>query len=78
MSVFDRKKRIRARFHLIDPHPQFELPTVEGLFVGFDRALNEYRVGVPRVITAVGADARELDCKVQRLPRERVAWWEEL
>jgi hypothetical protein len=70
------RARKRVRMHLVDESPRVALPSVEGVLLGFDHALKEYRLGVPELLFAAGGNADKLDAKELRLPRERVAFYE--
>ena len=67
------RRRRRVVFHLLDDR----LPRVEGVLLGRDRGLGEYRIAVPELqfspeaVKTPLAEAREL-----RIPRERVAFYE--
>lgn len=67
------KRRRRVVMHLLDDR----LPRVEGILVGRDRVLGEYRIAVPELqfnadaVKTPLSEAREL-----RIPRERVAFYE--
>lgn len=64
--------------HLLDA-PGVALPTVEGVLVGFDRVRNEYRLGVPSLTWAAGANPDHLEeARELRIPRERVVFYEEV
>lgn len=69
--------RKRVRLHLADPHPGADLPSVEGILVGYDRGLREYRIVDPELLVAAGAEpARLADARELRVPRDRVAFYE--
>jgi hypothetical protein len=71
-----RRKR-RVRVHLADPHPQVDLPTVEGILVS--KLFDEYVIAVPSLVLAANAPLAELaDAKELRIPRARVAFYEVL
>lgn len=70
-----RKKRVRL--HLVDPGPGGALPSIEGVLVGYDALLREYRVAVPELLFAAGAEpVRPEDARELRVARERVAFYE--
>ena len=63
------------RMHLVDS-PGVALPSVEGVLVGYDHGINEYRLAVPELLFAAGAKPDKLDTKELRIARERVAFYE--
>lgn len=69
-----RRKR-RVRMHLAESHPGVSLPSVEGLLIGKG---HEYRLAVPRLLIAEGANPAELESREVVIPRERVAFYEVL
>lgn len=70
-----RKKRVRV--HLADPHPDVNLPSVEGVLLS--RGLREWVIGEPSLLIAAGAQPAELsDARDLRIPATRVAFYEVL
>ena len=63
--------------HLIDA-PGTALPSVEGILIGFDHVLSEYRVGVARLHWAPGGEPDALESRELRIHRGRVAFYEVL
>ena len=70
-----RHRLRRVRVHLADPHPSTNLPSIEGLLLGKGR---EYRIAVPSLLVAQGANPAELDSREVVIPRERIAFYEVL
>lgn len=71
------KRKRRVRLHLIDPHPQASLPSVEGILLG--RRFGEYVIALPSLLVAAGGNAAELrDARELRIPQERIAFYEVL
>ena len=69
---FKRAKRVRI--HLIDPSPQVQLPSVEGLLVS--KRQREYVVAVAKLITSAEAQPIEPASQYLVIPRERVGFYE--
>ena len=60
----------------MDPGPNVELPTVEGILLS--RTGREYVVGVPSLLLAAHREPAQLEGRELRIPRERVAFYEVL
>lgn len=74
-----RKKRVR--FHLLDPTPEMQMPSIEGLLLGsafVSWLRREYRIALPTLIVNAEAKPTELGSRELRIPRERVAFYEVL
>lgn len=56
--------------------PGVPLPSVEGVLLGLDRGLGEYRVAVAELRWAPGGNPDVLEAQELRVPRERVAFYE--
>lgn len=72
------KRAKRVRVHLIDA-PGTQLPSVEGLLVA--KRPREYVLALPRLITeavVAGGEPTELESRRLVIPRERVAFYEEV
>jgi hypothetical protein len=71
------RRKQRVRLHLADPHPNVDLPSVEGILLA--KRYGEYVVALPSLLIAPGANPAELsDARELRIPRERVAFYEVL
>lgn len=70
-----RRKRKRVLVHLIDPHPQSILPSIEGLLLCRGRY---WRIGVPSLLVEAGAKHQELESREVVIPSERIAFYEVL
>ena len=70
------------RLHLVGRDPRAELPSVEGVLLGWWLArlvTREFRVGVPELLMAPGAEPGRLqDARELRIPRENVVFYEVL
>lgn len=71
---FRVKRARRVRLHMIEPNPNVDLPSIEGLLVS--KRSREYAIAVPVLITGVAAAPTELDSKLLIIPREHVAFYE--
>lgn len=72
-----RLRKRRARFHLMD-EPGVALPSVEGIYLGYDWRLREYRLARGELLFAAGARPDVLENDEIRIARERVAFYEVL
>lgn len=63
----------RVRLQLTDASGQ-SLPLLEGVLLG--RRAGHYRVAVPQVTVAAGADPHPLEAREVLVPEARVAWIE--
>lgn len=61
--------------HLVDA-PGVPLPSVEGVLLGLDRGLGEYRIAVAELRWSAGGNPDVLEAQELRVPRERVAFYE--
>lgn len=66
----------RVRMHLLEPSPQMQLPSIEGLLVS--KRGREYVLAVPQLITSPEAKPTQLGSKLLVIPRDRVAFYEVL
>lgn len=77
-------RRIRVRLHVIDPHKDVHLPSIEGVLLNRLRWVmpllrSDYRIAVPELLLAPGAKPGRLaDAKMLVVHRERVAFYEVL
>lgn len=53
-----------------------DLPSIEGYLVS--RRRREYLIALPSLVLAAGAKPNEFDSRYVRIPRERVAFFEEI
>jgi hypothetical protein len=73
-----------VRLHLIDPHKDVSLPSIEGVMLNRARWLmpllrSDYRIALPQLLLAPGAKPGRLaDAKHLVVHRERVAFYEVL
>lgn len=65
----------KVRLHLIDPSDGVQLPSVEGLLL--KKSGRELVLHVPKLIHSAEAEPQELHTPLV-VPRERVAFWQEL
>ena len=74
--------RRRVRLHLLDPHPDVALPSVEGIALGHwlqRRLSREFRVAVPELQLAPQAALEQLrDARELRIPLGNIAFYEVL
>jgi hypothetical protein len=71
------RPRKRVRLHLADPHPDTNLPSVEGILLS--RRFGEYVIAQPSLLIAANAQPAELsDARELRVPVGRVAFYEVL
>lgn len=74
--------RRRVRIHLLDPHPEVALPSVEGVALGWwlqRRLQREFKIAVPELQLAPQAAPQQLrDARELRIPLGNIAFYEVL